>query len=482
MSVDNLPTEILCTIFELSARMVEGADQLLMMPEDYPTVEGGTPRLRGPLYADPAMLPPLKNCSKHCLALSHVCRTWRAVAINLRVLWTKVYLGNVSVCHGETTQDILRRSGAQLIDLHCRLPQRLTLDEKTFDELRETLQKFMPAAIPRCRSLRVEGIDIFIMAVLDTFIDHMLISPLIGAVNSKLSALYIVQTSSHTPTSHRTCYYSPDLGVIAPNVTTLRVDGALVSVLPRWHLRHATLAKGAFLSYKSHHNIFNCSAVTTLVLDGAVIPSTTPHVRGITHTRESTVRNLVVSDLRLQLPQQLPPLPRDNAEDNEDEGDQVDSAGDEDGTTNPPMPPSTAEYRSEAYATFFALSLPCSLVSLTLAHLSQDAISGFVAVIRYNGLPTTCPQLRELRIRGTLFGRMAYEGMTRAFPNLSDVELEDVGGRRVVFFDVWRNGVSTRPQQQVWPMLGEVISDGELILRGNRPLLPQHLQDLVQET
>ncbi|CAA7269698.1 unnamed protein product [Cyclocybe aegerita] len=320
------------------------------------------------------------------------------------------------------------------------------------------------------------------MAVLDTFVDHMLINPLIGAVSSKLSALHIIRTSSHIPTSHTTCYYPPDLGVIAPNVTTLRIDGTLVSVLPRWHLCHATLAKGAFLSYKSHYSIFNCSAVTTLVLDGAVIPSTTPHVRGITDRRESSVRDLVVSDLRLQLPQPLPHMPVDNSGGNEDEGGQGVAAGDEGGTTNHPIPQFTAEYRSDAYSTFFALSLHCALVSLTLAHLSQDAIVGFVAVLLYNGLPTTCPELRELRIRGILFGRMAYEGMTRAFPNLSDIELEDVGGRRVVFFDVWRNGVSARPQQQVWPMLGEVMLDGELISRGSRPLLPGHLRGPVQET
>ncbi|CAA7269697.1 unnamed protein product [Cyclocybe aegerita] len=114
MSMDNLPTEILCTIFELSARMVEEADRLLMVPEDYPAVEDTTSRRRGPLYADPAMLPPLKNFTKHCVTLSHVCRRWRDAAIDIHFLWTKVYLGNASVCHGETTQDILRRSGANL--------------------------------------------------------------------------------------------------------------------------------------------------------------------------------------------------------------------------------------------------------------------------------------------------------------------------------------------------------------------------------
>src|SRR5437016_11653729 len=85
-AVQDLPTEVLCLIFELSASRLFCALPGTGLPSSTLT----STDIQSP--AEFCSLPSLKEFSLHCIALSSVCVRWRCVAIGLQCLWDRIYL------------------------------------------------------------------------------------------------------------------------------------------------------------------------------------------------------------------------------------------------------------------------------------------------------------------------------------------------------------------------------------------------------
>jgi F-box-like len=217
-------------------------------------------------------LPSLDGLLRNAIDLSHVCRHWRRVAVNLPQLWMYLDLtprmcsrvkgsgqlySDVRISIPSPLRSILRRS--KQIDLHIDFqagrpklaaPMRLCSVR--------ALQVFFRYGdtVARCRSLRLRGVTTAVQAVLESF----QVSPV-----DSLVALDVVQEG---PTNDRRFPYSPlNLAAISNNLISFRgqnmvidnlVDGPMDSiVLSETRLTPNVIYQAVFISRVKHLTLRN---------------------------------------------------------------------------------------------------------------------------------------------------------------------------------------------------------------------------------
>jgi hypothetical protein len=302
----------------------------------------------------------------------------------------------------------------------------------TITRLAENISSALYEHIGRCRSLRLFGSDLIITAVFDVFMEYNLPSSpfLPHSCYSPLSHLHVVQTARSVgqPT------FPTDLGLVAPKLTTLRVEHARIATFPRWHL-HSVALIDTFLSYKNHFHLLQKSAVRHLLLDAILIPGGTPYVRRLLEQPSSPVISLTLSRLR--------------SEHAEKDGQREDE-------------------QRDVYAMFFTLTIFNTLQELELAGLDAPALSGFLAMLRASP-PLVFANLRRLTLRcvdvlvkrGTTSLAMT---IVHAFPGVCEVVLEDVVGGEVLV-GLWKSNPVIQYGLQVWTQLEEMLVDGDVVQR-----------------
>ena len=422
-----LPTEVLYSIFELSAHQA------------FP----GTPSSTNSTFIDIqsldefCSLPSLKEISLHCLTLSHICARWRDVAIGLQSLWEHFYLGRnaFNPDHDDfisTTRDFLSRSSVRSLFLDIMIDDPSFSSSSTITRLTKNISTVLYTHVGRCHKLRLFASDLIITAVLDVFMEYNLSSyPLHpSSHHSPLSHLHIIQT----PQTRRHSTLPTDLSLVAPQLTFLRVERATISTFPRWHLYSVALID-TFLSYHSHFHLLQQSSSKNLLFDKVLIPGGLPYVRQLLEQPASPITSLTLS--RLQCARVY-----------------EDKIGEDEQT--------------EIYAMFFTLTIFRTLRELELAELDAAALSGFLAMLRANP-PVSFVGLRRLTLRyvdvtierGTVSLAMA---LVHAFPGVSEVVLDNVGGGEVLV-GLWKSSPMMQYGSQIWTRLEEIMVDGCLVQR-----------------
>ena len=427
MSVaQELPTEVLYSIFELSAcRALPGPPPSSSTFTDIQST------------AEFCSLPSLKEISRHCIALSHICARWRDVAVGLQCLWEHIYLNGNAFNPNyndfiSTTHDFLSRSSAHVLCLDIMIDDSSFSSSSTITRLAGNISTALYMHIGRCRSLRLFGSDLIITAVLDVFMEYNLSSsPLQPTPRySHLSHLHIVQIAQTRGRST----FPMDLSLVAPKLTLLRIEHTKISTFPRWHL-HSVALIDTFLSYHNHFHLLQRCASQKLLFDKILIPGGTPYVRRLTEQPSSLVTSLTLSRL------QCARADEDKIGEDEQRG---------------------------IYAMFFTLTLFHSLRELELADLDATALSGLLAMLRANP-PVTFVDLRRLKLRcvdvmvkrGTVSLAMA---LVHAFPGVYEVILEDVMGGEVLV-GLWKSSPMMPHGSQIWTRLEEMMVDGCVVQR-----------------
>lgn len=420
-----LPTEILCAIFEQSIlHPTEGSSATSTATEPQsPTPLGPSPTEPNKFCAIPASY---KDPLAQSIILSQVCVRWRDIAIDLQSLWTRIHLGpnafvsqdNNDTVATEMTDNILSRSGrlSLFLDVSFTLKDPISYARKVRYET--NIRHSLLPHVERCLTLRLVSNDIIIAAVLDVFLEHNLSSPL---KNSVLSELHLEQTvpTNHTQLSgHCLVTFPTDLSVIAPYLKTLYVKGSQVALFPRWRLRILSL-NDIFISYRNHFHLFMKTSMTKLVLHRVTIPGGEPYVSRITSNYLPTLTSLTLSELRC--------------------------SGPEDDHQN-------------MYTLFFVCSIYSSLQELELSGLSRDAMVGLYVMLRVNST-MVLDQLRALTLRKVKLDVVLTTAITVSFPVVESLILDRVDGGSKLVFDVWRK------RREVWPQLSEITLDAEIVGR-----------------
>ncbi|KAF8956213.1 hypothetical protein BDZ97DRAFT_1925687 [Flammula alnicola] len=257
-AVHELPTEILCAIFELSASGLS-ADPISPSPSESQTRTGS-------VWADFCALPSLKELSLHCIVLSHVCIQWRYIAIDLQALWARLHLGRNAFKNDcdtkQTTSLFLTRSKSLPLSLDITIDDPATTSDFHLHE--NCIHEVLHDHVRRCHSLRLLSSDLVITEILDVFIDFNLFTSPLDVHHTPLSHLHVVQTATSTdqPT------FPSDLSLVAPHLVSLRVQGVQVSAYPHRRLHDVALVD-AFLPYQNHFHLFmkdrSGPTITTLV-------------------------------------------------------------------------------------------------------------------------------------------------------------------------------------------------------------------------
>ncbi|KDR69951.1 hypothetical protein GALMADRAFT_145004 [Galerina marginata CBS 339.88] len=450
-AVHDLPTEILCAIFELSAAEVghiagRHSSYIAQSPAPSTSSTSAAAATTAETHAAPpadttnfCALPSQKDFLLHCIALSHVCARWRYVAIDLQALWTRLTLGRnafvsrnyTDVKATDTTALFLSRSA----DLPINLDIAFSLDDPPLplswiqkSRYEENIRRVLLPHIQRFHSLRLMSSELVITAVLDVFLERNLSSSPNDTAYTPLTHLHLVQilpsssiTSTSTASAIPQCvqpFFPPDLSLVAPHLTTLRVDGVPISAFPRWRLEHVAL-RDTFLSYQNHFHLFMKTRISRLVLHRVMIPGGLPYVRRLIKQHASSVTTLSLSELRCAGP---------------------------------------ADEHQDIYTLFFTLSLYHTLRDLELAGLSQEAMVGLVVMLGASPL-VVFVELRRLVLKGLDVSLSAGEAMAAAFPAVSEMVLECVKGAPELVYGLWQGNVG------IWPELVEVSLDGELVKR-----------------
>jgi len=428
-AVQELPTEVLCLIFELSA-----SELCCALPGPSPSSTPISTDIQSP--AEFCSLPSLKEFSLHCIALSSVCARWRYVAIGLQCLWDRVYLNcNAFNANNDdiisTTSEFLSRSSTHPLSLDIMIDDPSLSASSTITQLAEDISTALYKHIGRCHSLRLFGSDLIVTAVFDVFMEYNLSSPVFPhSRHSPLSHLHVVQTAQSVgqPT------FPTDLSLVAPQLISLRVEHARISSFPRWQL-HSVALIDTFLSYQNHFHLLQKSAARHILLDKILIPGGIPYVRRLLDQPVSPVISLTLS--RLQCVRV------------EKEGQREDE-------------------QRDIYAMFFTLTIFQTLRELELAGLDASALSGFLAMLRASP-PVVFMNLRRLTLRcvdvmvkrGTTSLAMA---IVHAFPGVCEVVLEDVVGGEVLV-GLWKSNPVVQYGLQVWTQLEEMLVDGDVVQR-----------------
>ena len=410
-----LPTEVLYSIFELNARRISP----------------GTSLSTNSTFTDmqSCSLPSLREISLHCITLAHVCARWRDVAIGLQSLWGQFYLGR-NAFHEDfisTTHDFLSRSSIHSLYLDITIDDPSFSSSSTITRLAKNISTVLHTHVGRCHTLRLHGSDLIVTAVLDVFMEYNLpSSPLHpSSRHSPLSHLHIIQTIQ----TRRHSTFPTDLSLVAPQLTFLRVERAAISTFPRWHL-HSVALIDTFLPYHSHFHLLHQSSSKTLLFDKVLIPGGLPYVWRLLEQPASPITSLTLS--RLQCARAY-----------------EDKIGEDEQT--------------EIYAMFFTLTIFHTLRELEIAELDAAALGGFLAMLRANP-PVAFVDLRRLTLRcvditikrGTVSLAMA---LVHAFPGVSEVVLDNVAGGEVLV-GLWKSSSMIQYGSQIWSRLEEIMVDG----------------------
>lgn len=407
-----LPTEILCAIFEISTSQFSLSPSLM-----FPASTAETRRaLRLPFNvtgSDFCALPSLKDLTLHCLALSHVCSRWRQVAVDMQSLWALLHIGSNAV------KRHLERTTAALLARSSPLPLFLDIAVQEYSDLepnqsciRDTLHEH----VHRCHSLRIVSSDLIITDIFDAFVDHTLSNLPIREDRSLLTKIHVVQTS----TTLLKPSFPSNLNLVAPSLVSLRSCCASISTYPRWRLQDVFIEE-IHLSYHNHFHLFMQTPTKRLILHRIIIPIGTPYVRRVIDQKKSSVVSLVLSELQCIGP---------------------------------------AEEKQNLYSTFFTLSLCPNLQELELAGLDSPALSGLLEFLRPSP-PLVFSELRKLTLRGIDIPRRATVlTMASAFPALSEMVLEStLSGASTLVYDTWMS------LHGIWPQLHEIVLNGEVVRR-----------------
>ncbi|KAF8875086.1 hypothetical protein CPB84DRAFT_1966823 [Gymnopilus junonius] len=429
-AAQELPTEILCSIFELSALVLISLAAPDTRPGHQhppaPIASTSTPVDIGATAAtdtvDSYALPSQKDYFMQCITLSHVCSRWRYIAIDFHTLWTRIHLGRNAFGNNsingieaeETTSQFFSRSADLLIYLDIS-PQ-----SPVFSYSSESINRALLPHVTRFNSLRLICSEAFIAGVLDVFLERNL-NLLDEASYTPLSHLHLARTQSNTVEDNPDTmkpFFPPDLSVISPHLRTLHVEGVQIAVFPKWRLEYVVL-KNTFLSYRNHFHLLSSTRTQKLVLHQITIPDGTPHVRLRARQISSSVVSLTFSELRC--------------------------IGGEDQHKN-------------MYTTFFSLSFYHNLQELEISRLSREAMSALIDTLGTNPL-VALNDLRRLVLREVKINRHAVGAMADALPSVRNMVLDNVEGSSKLVHDIWQQ------DNAVWPQLVEIIVDGKAVGR-----------------
>ncbi|KAF8148676.1 hypothetical protein B0H34DRAFT_206408 [Crassisporium funariophilum] len=403
MSVNSLPTEIICSIFSFSNESLIHKHHL---PLPSPHVESPNSPM-----SDFCVLPSLQKAMNHSISLSHVCVRWRHIAVDLSTLWTRIFLNHNAFNDVHTTSNFTARSTNLPLYLDISLDDAL----HPIDSFEDKTAHILMGHVCRCQTLRLLGSDFDLNVILDVFLDYNISSSPNITSYTPLSHLHLMRKG---PSDKIT--FPPDLNLVSPHLTSLRVFGAHVAAYPRWSIRNVALIN-TFISCRNYHHLLQMSGTRKMVLERVTIPDQVPHIRGgLGGSRPSSVTSLTFSDLQCA--------------------------------------PGESHHR-EIFSTFFTISTVITLQELEIVKLNEKALEAFIAVLRVSP-PLIFPELARLTLRFIRVGRMAVTAMSRSFPMVSEMVLEEVGGGATILFDAWRNDGSG-----VWPQLSEIFLDQKLIKR-----------------
>ncbi|PPQ95013.1 hypothetical protein CVT25_000477 [Psilocybe cyanescens] len=431
--VQGLPTEILCAIFELSTiglttetSHIESRSLTRRRRSTYPIVSG----------PKPIALPSHKQIFLHCITISHVCKRWRYIAIDLHDLWTRIHL-----CHNafisknyndsqatETTSMFLSRSAnlPLYLDITFALNDPLALSWIQKSRYEENIRRVLLPHIGRCLSLRLVSSDFIVTAVLDVFLERNLSSSPNDIGYTPLSHLHLAKVAPSSrrggPDSpdhgHGQPIYPPDLSIVAPHLKSLYIDDVQIAVFPRWCLETLFL-NNTFISYQNHFHVFMKTRITMLVLHRVTIPGGLPYVRRLIAHHASSVRSLCLSELRCGGPE--------------------------------------AEHE-DMYTLFFALSLYRTLRELELSGLSQDAMSGLSLMLSANSA-LVFTDMQKLILRSVKLEATTVADLTTSFPALNELVLERMDEGSDLVNNSWKGNPA------IWPELTEIHVDDKMVKR-----------------
>ena len=318
------------------------------------------------------------------------------------------------------TDQILTRSAALSICLDIALAPG--------DSSRLSAKSISRALLPnvaRIHALKIAGNQHLITAVLDVFLECNLkasssqsyasLSRLqVILIENNADGLVVKNADAHQP------FFPPDLSLISPYLSSLRIDCLQVGSFPRWRLQDVVL-ENTHLSWKNHFHLLAKTPANKLILNRVTIPTGGPYVRHLQpHANTSSVTFLSLSDLRCDAPE---------------------------------------HQRKDMYRTFFALSLYTDLQELIIAHLSREAMAAFLAIFGSNHA-VTLSAVHRLVLRRVKVNARAGETLAGALPLIREMWLDDVDGSEE-FIRIWKHSVA------VWPQLTEITLDGEVLQRAS---------------
>ncbi|KAF4623865.1 hypothetical protein D9613_001323 [Agrocybe pediades] len=454
--LDDLPPEILCAIFELCLldSEIDGRRPSVANSADSEGMPAAVLEALGfmstGLNDDDFCKLPIEKQSTilQSLALSHVCARWRHVALEFPLMWTRIRLGRRAFItkqnskSSDTDSSDLVEITSQLLSRSAPLPLHLDIDFLPNEPIHlpltgmqkrrndTNIKLVLSEYTDRSYSLRIASDETIITSVLDVFVDRNISKPTDSKTRPTYAPLSIlditlVHSQGKSLWQRREDNAGPsfpaDIGIVAPNLTSLRIDGLQISSLPRYELRKAYIANTSLPYTLQHHLLFNTN-ISKLVLHRIAIPCKRPYrSRAILNPTPSSIASLCLSELQC------------------------------------PAAAGPANDHIDIYSHFFAMSFSPSLLELELAGLSNNAMDGLMRMML--DVTTKLCNVRKLTLRSLPISRVEVGlFLSDVFPGVNELTMHGV---RAPWFltELWQRDMAT------WPQLTEMVVDLETVKR-----------------